>query len=307
MEFISLRSGEAFAPTDCGLCLGNFDGVHKGHRALVDLLFSLTSEKKMKLPLGALLFRTPPACALGLDAPQLTDNAEKMRLLRLAGLQFAVFLDFDAVRALSPADFIHRVLFDACRCRAAVCGFNYTFGKDGAGTPELLAAAFENDPTRALGILPPVTDGKNVISSSAVRRYLEAGHPEDAARMLGRPFSLIGTVQSGKGQGHAMGYPTANISIRNGGVIPAHGVYLCTVDAGRREYYGICNIGTRPTFADGEAINCETFLFDFAGDLYGKKIRVSLLRFLRAEQKFASIDDLRKQISLDIEHARIYI
>ncbi len=104
-----------------------------------------------------------------------------------------------------------------------------------------------------------------------------------------------------------MGYPTANLSIRNGGVIPAHGVYLCTVDTGRREYYGITNIGTRPTFEDGEETNCETFLFNFNGDLYGKEIRVSLLRFLRAERKFNSAEELEKQIDLDIRHAKIYM
>ena len=306
MEFISLKSGERFAPLDSALCLGNFDGVHKGHRALVDLLSDLTAKEKMKLPLGALLFSTPPARILGKNAPQLTSNAEKMRLLRLAGLQFVAFLDFNEVRDLSPDEFIHQILLDDCRCRAAVCGFNYSFGKDGAGKPEtLLAAMRENG--RVAAVLPPVTDGRNVVSSSAIRHFLEVGHPEDATRMLGRPYALIGKVKDGKRQGRKMGYPTANIPIGENFVVPAHGVYLCTVDTGRREYYGITNIGTRPTFEDGEETNCETFLFDFRGDLYGKEIRVSLLRFLRAERKFNSAEELEKQIDLDIRHAKIYM
>ena len=308
MQIINLKNGEPFPLLDCGLCLGNFDGVHLGHKALIKELIRQNAARRDRLPLGALLFSKPPSAYLApAPVPQLTTMEQKLHLLQREGLQFAMIFDFDELRDLSPDDFVREILIKACRCRIAVCGFNYTYGAKGAGTPEDLVRTFGSQPGRTASIVAPVTDGKNTVSSTAIRMLLEAGHPEDATRMLGHPFTLTGEVSDGRHVGTTMGYPTANLPFPEGLLIPAHGVYLSSVKIGRRAFFGISNVGTRPTFDDGDTVNCETFLFDFKGDLYEKTIQVSLLRFIRAERKFPDQKALIDQIKKDIERAKSYI
>jgi len=135
---------------------------------------------------------------------------------------------------------------------------------------------------------------------------LESGHPDDANRLMGHPFTLIGTVKNGRHVGRMMDTPTANLTFPEGILIPAHGVYVSTVRIGKNTYPAISNVGTRPTFEDGEEVNCETFLFDFHGDLYEKTLHVTFLKFLRPERKFPSMEALKKQIEQDIRQAKVY-
>lgn len=308
MRIVDLKHPERDFPlSDCGLCLGNFDGVHRGHRALIDTLKSENAKRHPRLPLGALLFTAPPSVALGHPVPQITTTEEKLELLAEAGLRFAILYDFEELRHLEPDDFVRRILIEQCRCRLAVCGFNYTYGARGAGTPERLMQTFGTQPNRALHIVPPVTDGDQPISSSVIRSLLERGHPADATRMMGHPFFVTGTVGFGRHVGTTMGFPTANLTFPKGGLIPARGVYVSTVRIGKRIYTAISNVGTRPTFDDGDHINCETFIFDYSGDLYGRTLRVSLLHFLRPEKKFDSKEALEEQIWRDIARAKEYL
>lgn len=309
MEIINLKHrGEELSWDECGLCLGNFDGVHVGHRALIDELKRLNAKRTKRLMLGALCFSRPPSAYLSHEpVPQLVTNEEKFLLFREAGLSFVVLLDFAELKDLPPDDFVRDILIRDCRCRLAVCGFNYTYGAKGAGNTERLAATFAADPDRTLSVVPPVTDGRLTVSSSVIRSMLLAGHPEDAARLLGRPYSIVGNVKSGRQVGRIMGFPTANLSFPAGALVPAHGVYLSTVRIARRTYFGITNIGCRPTFEKEGEVNCETFLFDYNGDLYKKELRVSLLRFLREEKTFPSREALEAQIRIDIERAKEYI
>ena len=296
-----------FPSMPCGLVLGNFDGVHRGHLALIEELKRLNKARKQRLPLGALCFAEPPSKYLGTPVPQLCSNEEKAELFRKAGLQFVIFCDFAQLRDLSPEDFVAQILLKTCQCHIAVCGFNYSFGKKGAGTPDDLVRWLGTQEGGTVSVVPPVTDGGRSVSSSAIRALLENGHPEDATRLLGRPFTLTGTVEHGRQVGRQMQFPTANLSFPAHGVIPAHGVYAVTVKSGRRTYFGISNVGVRPTFADGgEQVSCETYLFDFDGDLYGKEITVSFLHFLRAERAFSSKEALAQQIGKDIARAKEY-
>lgn len=309
MQIIDLKHPEReFAPMECGLCLGNFDGVHRGHRSLIDTLKAENSKRARRLPLGAFLFRQPPSTVLSKNpVPQLNSFEEKLELLKNAGLRFAVVYDFEEIKDLSPDDFVRKILIQACQCRLAVCGFNYTYGQGGKGDTARLAETFGSQPNRTLIVVPAVMDRDKPVSSSLIRLMLERGHPEDATRMLGRPFFVTGRVEDGRHVGTTMGFPTANLSFGKGLLIPAHGVYVSTIRIGRRTYTGISNVGTHPTFEDGEAVNLETFIFDFKGDLYGKTLQVSLLRFLRAEKKFATAEDLKAQIVRDIKRAKDYL
>lgn len=309
MQIIHLKHPDReFTLTDCALCLGNFDGVHRGHRALIEELKRKNAQRADRLPMGALLFSTPPSLFLSsTPIPQLNTLEEKLDLLREAGLRFVILYDFAQLKDLSPDEFVQRILIEECRCRLAVCGFNYTYGAKGSGNIETLYKTFGSQPNRTLSVVPAVMDGRHCVSSSVIRSMLEQGHPEDAARLLGRPFFLTGTVVDGRHVGTGMGVPTANLTFPEGGLIPAHGVYLTTVRIARRTYAAISNVGTRPTFDDGDTVNCETFIFDYNGDLYGKTLRISFLRFLRAEKKFASMEDLKEQIRLDIARAKEYL
>ena len=308
MQFIDLKYPDRpLAPMDCGLVLGNFDGVHRGHKALIEELKRLNASRRPRLPLGAFCFTEHPSHHFGHPVPRLCSNKEKMELFRRAGLQFVIFCDFPSYKDVSPEDFVIRTLIRDCHCQMAVCGYNYTFGAKGAGKAEDLAHWLGEHAGRTVSIVPPVTDGRITVSSSAIRDMLERGHPEDATRLLGHPFTLTGTVDDGKHVGRAMGFPTANLAFPDGGLIPAHGVYAVTVKIGRRSFFGISNVGTRPTFEDGEHVTCETFLFDFNGDLYGKTLEISFLRFLRAERAFPTVEALQEQIQKDILLAKEYL
>lgn len=289
----------------CGLCLGHFDGVHIGHRALVDELRRLNTAREQKLPLGVLCFTTPPTATLSKSpTPQLTTLEEKLSLMGAAGLDFAVLYDFPAIKDMPPVQFIDDILIGECNAKMLVCGFNYSFGARGAGTPTDLLKHFGSKSDHSLSVMPPVTDGPYTVSSSLIRAMLQGGHPDDAARLLGRPYSLSGTVKDGRRLGRTMGLPTANLTFPAGGLVPMHGVYAVTVKIGKRTYTGICNIGVRPTVNDGKDVNCETFIFDFKGDLYGRSLEVFFLRFLREEQKFKDLAALEAQIRCDIERAK---
>lgn len=291
---------------ECALVLGNFDGVHRGHRALIDELKRLNATRSRRLPLGAFCFTQHPSHHLGHPVPQLCTNEEKLALLREAGLQFVAFADFPTLKDLPPENFVRDVLIQQLRCKLAVCGYNYTFGARGAGKAEDLVQWLGTQPDSAVSVVPPVTEGGLSVSSSLIRSMLERGHPEDATLLLGRPFTLKNTVTHGKHVGTKMGFPTANLFFPEGGLIPAYGVYAVTVRIGRHTYFGICNVGTRPTFDDGDAVTCEVFIFDFKGELYEKTLTVSFLHFLRAERAFPSQEALCAQITEDIERAKQY-
>ena len=307
MDRIDLKHKDKLFPSsECGLVLGNFDGVHQGHKALIAQLRHKKAELGAAFPLGAFCFTEPPARYFGTPVGRLTDNAKKIELFRREGLQFVIFCDFERVVDLSPEEFVKDVLVRECDCRLAVCGYNYTFGKHAAGTAEHLAALLGTQPGRAVSIVPPVMDGRHAVSSSLIRERLLQGHPEDAARMLGRPYSLEGEVTRGKRLGRSLGFPTANLTFPGDALIPAKGVYAVTVRLGKQTYLGISNVGVRPSFDDGDHVTCETHLFDFSGDLYGRRLEVSFLKFLRDERSFCSVDELREQLHKDAQDALAY-
>ncbi len=308
MQIVNLKDSNKRISLDegCGLCLGHFDGVHMGHRALVEALKKMNAERKQKLPLGIMCFTTPPTKTLDqTPTPQLSTLAQKLALLRECGLDFAVLYDFPSIKDMPPDDFIRQVLIIDCNAKMLVCGFNYSFGARGAGHPEDLERYFATQPGRSLHVQPPVTMGHYTVSSSLVRTMLQNGHADDAARLLGRPYSLKGRVETGKQLGRTLGLPTANLTFATDMLVPRYGVYAVTVRIGKCVFEGISNVGVRPTVGDKDAeANCETFIFDFEGDLYGKEIEVLFLRHIREEKRFDSLADLQAQIKRDIKTAK---
>jgi riboflavin kinase/FMN adenylyltransferase len=223
------------------------------------------------------------------------------------GLDFVAVGDFQSFRCVGAADFIESFLKIDLDCIGVACGFNHRFGHRGLGTPQLLSQAFGIE---AVELLPEVTYNDCTVSSSAIRTLISQGDVETACEMLGRAFALRAPVVCGKRLGRQLGFPTANQYFPASCVIPAHGIYAtrCFTEEGDC-YVGISNVGVRPTITDGSddhRPNCETYLHGFSGDLYDKNLTVEFCKYLRGEQKFASVNDLKSQIEKDLRAALEY-
>jgi riboflavin kinase / FMN adenylyltransferase len=281
------------------LALGNFDGVHLGHRAL----FKEAAEHGRP---GALTFEPHPGKVLQPElAPRLiTPLPRKLQLLESAGLDVAVVLPFTLAFARTPARDFEGMLFDRARVRAVVVGRDYTYGAQRAGTVSTLTGAAMARGA-VVAVVEPVTVNGVVASSSRIREYILEGRVGAARALLGRPFDLDGVVVKGDGRGRSIGFPTANVDT-HGELLPASGVYAVRVRTGERWHGGAANIGTKPTFG-GSAVTVEVHLLDWSGDLYGQEVRVEFLERLRAERRFASVSELTAQIQRDVEEARVVL
>ena len=294
---------ESPPPAASVLCLGNFDGVHLAHRSLLEKAKKLRSRLSADTACGVFCFSASPAEYLTQNPPAyLCTHAQKLELFRACGMDYAFVVDFPAVRNMSPADFIQKILKEQCNCVGAVCGFNFRFGKQGAGTAELLKQAL----SAPVEIQDAVLQDGEPISSTRIRKCLLEGNVKAATALLGRPYSFSAPVIHGKHLGHRLGAPTINQRIPDKMLIPAHGVYITDCEIDGRRFRGITNVGVRPTVERDAQVNCETYLLDFEGDLYEKEILVAFLERVRPERQFSSQEELQAQIHRDIEAARNY-
>lgn len=283
------------------LALGNFDGVHVGHRALFEAAHRLGHP-------AALTFHPHPGKVLQPElAPKLiTTLHRKLELLEAAGLEAVIVQPFTAEFARTPAEQFEAELFDRLRARCAVVGGDFTYGARRGGDAGTLQAAAAKRGAGVHLVAPVLVDGV-LASSTHIREYILEGRVGAARRLLGRYFDLDGTVVPGTGRGRGIGFPTANVDTQNE-LRPAAGVYAVRVrllDRGGEERWrpAAANIGVKPTFGGGE-VTLEIHLLDFSGDLYGRALRVQFLERLRDERRFASVDELSGQIQRDVEAAR---
>lgn len=290
-------------PDGCVICLGNFDGVHLAHRALMNTAKRLRTHRFSDAACGVFCFDPPTSDYLSAFPEHLCTREEKLEKFYEAGMEYAFLADFEALRGMSPAQFVKEILLDKCHCIAAVCGFNFRFGHKGIGTPEDLKALL-NAPVEVVEEIQK--DGMR-ICSSYIRELLRKGEAEHAAELLTHPYTLCARVIHGKELGRTWGFPTVNQKFPSKMLVPRHGVYVtnCTLPNGEH-YRGVSNVGIRPTVENQTEVNCETHILDFNGVLYEKDITVSFLHFIRPEQKFESAEALRRQIEADIQTAREY-
>lgn len=302
-DCISLPLGQPVSPpARTVLCLGNFDGVHLAHRELIRQARALRDEAFPDAVCGVFCFRELSSDLLSEEPPEhLTSFEERMALFAEAGAEIVFLADFPSVRELSPEQFAKEILLRDCRCAAAVCGFNYRFGKNAVGTAESLKELLGVP----VAICPPVLSGGEPISSTRIRALLKAGEAEQAAALLGRPYSITSEVLSGKKLGRRLGFPTVNQAFPRNRLLPRRGVYVTDCLVGDTVYRGVSNVGTHPTVdGSGTPINCETHLLGYSGDLYGSVVTVRFLHFLREERRFGTVEELREQILRDAETAR---
>ena len=285
------------------VAIGNFDGVHRGHRAVIAA--ALARARTLGRPAAALTFEPHPRSFLRPQEPvfRITDEAAKLRLFAATGLNGAIVLKFDAALAEpSPEDFVNDILVQRLGIAGAAVGFDFRFGRNRMGTPDVLAAEGLRHGF-AVDIVPAVEVDGQRIASGAVREALAAGHVTEANSFLGYPWFVSGEVVHGDQRGRELGYPTANLQLD-----PAcglrHGIYAVRVGIGARRYNGVASFGRRPMFDVGTVL-LEVFLFDFSGDLYGQTIDVAFIDWIRHELNFDSVDDLIRRMDEDSRIARV--
>jgi riboflavin kinase/FMN adenylyltransferase len=289
-------------PKGAVVAMGNFDGVHLGHRAVIGACLEMARIKRA--PAYAVTFEPHPRAFFSPDTPQfrLTDEAGKLRLLAGTGLDGAVILTFDAARAGTTAhDFIAQELVERLGIKGIAVGYDFHFGKGRGGSPSMLVGE-----APLLGIevdvQPHVDFGTQPVSSSAIRQALTEGRIADAGEMLGGPWFITGEVIHGEKRGRELGYPTANIRLHQTCGLK-HGIYAVRVGRNGKHLDGVANFGRRPTFDNGAPL-LEVFLFDFKAELYGEKLDVAFIAHIRDEEKFESAEALVRQMDDDSARAR---
>jgi riboflavin kinase/FMN adenylyltransferase len=309
VRIITDQTTSAFPDGRAVVTIGAYDGVHLGHRAVIDRVRGLAVERGCHSVL--ITFDVHPAAVVRPEsAPKLlTDFEQKMELLATTGLDAVVIVRFDLEQAEeSPESFVERVLIDCLRTSVVVVGEDFHFGRGREGNVGLLRKVgaerdFEVEP---LGLLPRQDGIDEPVSSTAIRRALAGGDVSRANAMLGRHFEVRGTVVGGDQRGRLLGFPTANVEVSNRVCMPADGVYAGLFERPNGDVHACAiNIGRRPTFYEhAETSMLEAHLLDFDDDLYGENASVRFTNFLRSERKFDGVDALIEQLRSDVEHAR---
>lgn len=295
--------------TECALpsgalsvALGNFDGVHIGHRRLLDAACAAAEQ----IPgCVSAVWTFSSLIKENMDVPALTTPEEKMHQFARAGIEYVILEDFSAVRTMKPETFVNEYLTRRLGCAAVVCGFNFRFGYHGSGDADTLSRMLGEHGV-PVQIVQPVLWKNRIVSSTRIRAAIADGCMKEAAELLGRPFSIRFPVVYGNQLGRTIGVPTINQNFPAGHIIPRHGIYACLCTVGDRKYPAVANVGVRPSVQSDGHVNCETHIIDYDGFLYGQDILVEFCCRLRDEKKFDSVPTLRDAICADIAHAREY-
>lgn len=282
--------------------LGLFDGVHLGHRKVIEA--AVMCRREGLLPCAFTFNSEAFPKKHGRDFRFLYTEEHKKRLLEDAGISAVYTGSFSHIGSMDGESFCRDILCGMLNVKKVFCGGDFRFGRGAAwGFDDL--AAFGRKMGFDAVCIPHFCDEEGEVSSTRIRSHLAEGEPEKAASLLGRPYEITGEVVHGKALGRTISFPTINQPYAEGQLVPACGVYLSRITTGENIYYGVTNIGVKPTVTEENIPLAETHLFDFSGDLYGKYCRTELLRFLRPEKKFENITALRQAIALDCEKARL--
>lgn len=287
------------------VAIGKFDGIHRGHQSLLQ---HILEQKNHRLQAVVFTFEPSPAVLFsGVELPELTTGKEKRGIFEKLGIDVLIEFPLDfTTAAIEPEQFIERVLVGQMKTAYIAAGEDLSFGNRGRGDAALLEKMAGQFGYRAEIIEKVCLEGVE-ISSSYVREVVKAGEMEKAERLIGEAYSVCGVVAHGKKLGRRLGMPTVNLLPEKEKLLPPYGVYFSEVSVGERVYKGITNIGCKPTVNDEKQVGVETYLYDFAQDIYGKEITVRLFSFHRPERKFESVDALKRQMADDIARGRYYV
>jgi riboflavin kinase/FMN adenylyltransferase len=284
------------------LTIGNFDGLHRGHAALIARV--VEESGKINGTPTALTFFPHPLTVVNpyLKIEQITPLQDKLEIMKAMGIKAALILKFDdEFSKIMPVDFAEEYIVREIGARKVVIGYDFSFGRNKSGTIDIFKSLGEKMGFELI-VVPPVMDDGRIISSTRIRSFLKEGHIRDAALFLGRSYIVRGMVVKGKKIGKLIGFPTANLMIK-GYLIPRKGVYAAHVVMDDKRYKGVLSIGPAPTFHI-EDFSFEVHFLDFEGDIYGREIAVEFVERLRGVEKFKDVEGLKNQIRQDIEKAR---
>ena len=301
MQIIRNSSECPAAPKGSALAIGNFDGVHRGHQAVLKV--AMDAANAAGNPSGVMTFEPHPRQFFQPGKPlfRLTPESMKLRLFEALNLDLAIVLDFNAQLSSLPArTFVEEILVEGLGVSHVVTGSDFQFGKGRDGNPDVLRELGEEFGF-GVTIVEPQGEAGEIYSSTQVRESLRQGDIRAAAGILGYWWRITGEVIGGDKRGHGLGFPTANIAVPNGLELK-HGIYAVRVYVNGARYSGASYLGTRPSFDDGKPV-IETFLFDFSDDLYGQAIELEFIDFLRGDEKFDSSEQLVKQMQADCDNA----
>lgn len=281
------------------VALGYFDGLHIAHKRVLD---AALAQKDRGLTPAVILFDEPPVKVLkGINVPRLMTDEDRDQALREMGFEL-IKISFNAIKDESPENFVRNTLVKQWNVSFVSCGYNYRFGKNGAGSAQSLLSIAQKEKIDVHISEELCLFGESV-SSTRIRKAVENGETALAAALLGHPLYFTAPVFSGDHRGRLLGSPTINQFLPENFVVPKFGVYTSLVEVKGKIHLGVTNVGNRPTF-NGQSVRSETYILDFEGDLYGENIRVGLLDFQRPEKKFDSFEALQTQIRKDAENAR---
>ena len=275
-------------------CIGYFDGMHKGHQALVNA--TIEKAKELGVESGLITFDPDPWVTLRneKDVKHITPLQQRINIAVELGIKNIFILNFTKeMAALSPLDFIK--VLDSCNIKALICGFDYHYGQFGKGDIESL----KRDADFEVVVIDAVNDNEGKISSTRITNLIEEGEVHKAEELLGYAYRVEGYVVHGNAKGRTIGYPTANVSVPSEYLEPKGGVYACFALIDGKKYKAMVNIGHNPTFNYTETMSLEAYILDFSGDLYDKRLKISFKYYLRPEKKFKYVGNLKMQLEQD--------
>lgn len=284
--------------------IGKFDGIHKGHRELLDRIL-VRKEKGLKTAVFT-FDKSPAEVFLNKVIPALTTMEEKRDIFDFLGVDVLIEFPFNLqTAAISPEDFIKDILVKKVHSKYISVGADASYGDKGKGDADLIKKLADECRYECEIVDKIYIDGEEV-SSTLIREYVKNGRMEKAQQLIGVPYAIRGTVVKGNQIGRTIGFPTVNIEVSREKLVPPFGVYFAEISLGGKHYNGITNVGIKPTVSNDDTVYAETNILDFNEDVYGKDVKVKLLHFERPERKFNSIEELRNQISNDIRNGKEY-
>lgn len=284
--------------------MGLFDGVHLGHRLVIEKAVRLKNESGGRLKAAVFTFETSSLTSKGRLEMLLSDEQKRQHIEKL-GADYLYSPDFSMFKDMPAEDFVRLVLKEKLGCAAAVCGADFSFGRKAEGNVEVLRELGKKYGIEVYALDKLSVDGTEV-SSTAIREYIKSGEIGKANALLGYQFGYTQTVRHGNELGRTWNFPTINQKIPESSVLPKFGVYCSRVKIGEETYFGVTNIGIKPTVQSGLSPLAETYILDFSGDLYGRTVTLYPEYFVRVERKFESFDKLKEQIAADTEFTARY-
>lgn len=278
------------------IALGLFDGVHIGHREIIGR--AVEEAKRLSVPASVFTFRDDAVLKGGV---RIYGEDEKLSLLSECGVDEVILASFSEISSQTAESFVIETLISELGCQVAVSGRDFRFGSGAVGDVGLLCSLMTKSDRGVITADDVLCRGKKV-SSSDIKSLILSGKVGKACELLGAPFFMVETVERGMGLGHSFGFPTLNMQIPSGSIAPAAGVYATLSQIDGREYRSITNIGTCPTVGERPQ-HIETFILDFDRPVYGERVKLSFIDYIREERKFSSVDELKMQINIDIERA----